>query len=393
MTRRLLVVARRFWPLCDEDCHRLLAWASTLRQHGIEVTLLTGRWHTSWPGESDVREIKIVRLLPAPRSSWNETLFLRNVASWITKYRSQFDLIYVDESLSLLHQITVKSVRDKIPVIARFTGTSLQMHAGSIAASFQLSALSSATEACRNADCIIAPTAHAQRQLLAGGIRDSSIIRIADAPWWPVVRSQESKKEAAVALRSINSDLRIPGMPGETKLLLYVGPLDEHVVIEPFIRAAIGCLELGYLLKFWIIGTGRKLSGLYDIVKQATYHHEILFCSHFDHIDELYQVADGIALGLNGVGQGYYLPQSIASALPVLAVDSPEFRPLVPKVLHESLIPSYTHADVQKSMLSWLTESEDWLSRAEQAKQSFLASNELEGATRAWVRLINELGP
>lgn len=176
MTRRLLVVARRFWPLCEESCHRLVTWTSILQRQGFEVTVLTGRWHSSWPAESDCREVRLVRLLPAPKSSWTETLFLRNVATWITKHRQEFDAIYVDESLSLLHQIGSSRVRGDLPLIARFAGVQQAIATGTYAHTV----IAQSVDACRNANVVVAPNAIAHRQLQSSGISSDRIARIPD---------------------------------------------------------------------------------------------------------------------------------------------------------------------------------------------------------------------
>ncbi len=110
MMRRLLVVARHFWPRSDESCHRLIHWLSCVATARNRADRRYRSMAYFMPAESDCREIRIVRLLPAPKGAWNETLFLRNVAAWIAKHRESFDAIYVDESRALLHQVASKQV-------------------------------------------------------------------------------------------------------------------------------------------------------------------------------------------------------------------------------------------------------------------------------------------
>ncbi len=42
-------------------------------------------------------------------------------------------------------------------------------------------------------------------------------------------------------------------------------------------------------LRVWMIGDGPELRHLYDMVRQAARHHDILFHSPFDDLEELFQ--------------------------------------------------------------------------------------------------------
>jgi glycosyltransferase involved in cell wall biosynthesis len=379
--RRLLVVSRRFWPLCDESCHRLVNWASMLQRQGFEVTVLTGRWHSSWPAESDCREVHVVRLLPAPKSSWTETLFLRNMATWITKHRKEFDAIYVDESRSLLHQIGSPSTRGDVPVIARFEGVSTTMATGNHA----MTMIAQAADACRKASLVVAPNAMAHRQLQASGIASDRIVRIPDVVSISILRESEARRSAAAALRKVNQDMAVPN---DTKLLTYIGNLDVHANLSLFIRAAIAELDRGRRFRVWLVGDGRELRSLYDLVKNASFHHDILFHSPFDNLEELFQVSDAIVCPEAGFGEEFVLPSAIASGIPIIALDSTIFRSAIPSSLHDSLLTEPTQRNFEQAIQSCCEDWETWRQNAEAARREWVASHFIENAMNLWFDLF-----
>jgi len=381
MTRRLLVVARRFWPFCDESCHRLVNWTSILQRQGFEVTVLTGRWHSSWPAESDCREVRLVRLLPAPKSSWTETLFLRNIATWIAKHRHEFDAIYVDESRSLLHQIGSSSVRGDLPIIARFAGVPQTMTAGAYA----LNLITQSVDACRKANIVVAPNAMAHRQLQSSGIPADRIARIPDAVSITVQRDSEARSRAAAALRRVNQDMAIPG---DLKLLLYVGDIDARTNLNALIRAAIAELDRDRRFRLWIVGDGRELRPLYDVVKDASCHHDILFHSPFDHLEELFQVTDAIICPAAGAGEEFILPSAIASGIPIVALESSTYRNSMPNALHAPLLKEPTQRHFEKAIEDLCEHSEAWKRNAETGRREWVASQFVENAMNGWFDLL-----
>ena len=381
MTRRLLIVARRFWPLCDESCHRLVHWSSILQRQGFEVTILTGRWHVSWPAETDCREVRVVRLLPAPKTSWTETLFLRNIATWIVKHRLEFDAIYVDESRSLLHQIGSSSVRGNVPLISRFAGVHQTLASGMHA----LSIITQSVDACRKASIVVAPNPMAHRQLQSSGIPADRIARIPDVASVIIHRESEARKRAATALRQLNQDL---ALPLDMKLLLYIGDLDQRANLQAVVRAAIAQLDRNRRFRFWLVGDGRDLRGLYDLVKDSSYHHDIQFHSPFDCLDELFQVSDAIICPEAGAGDEFILPTAIAAGIPIIALESSSYRSAMPNALHTSLLKEPTQRNFESAIEDYCENTKTWKQQAEIARREWVASQFIENTMNLWFELL-----
>jgi glycosyltransferase involved in cell wall biosynthesis len=391
--RRLLVVARRFWPLSDESCHRLMAWASVLRDSGIHVTVLTGRWHSTWPAESKLREIDIVRLLPAPKNSWNESLFLRNIGLWISQNRMDFDVIYVDESGTLLQQVANKNHTNLIPVIGRFAGffpvTALDdriipAHLSHVF-SMKPASTAQATEACRLATRIVVPNAHSERQLRASGLEPNRIVRIEDVAWNPIERTEEGRSNAYRALKQINSDFRVPL---ETPLLVYIGPLRDDLPSRSFIRAATQLLEQDRKFRVWMIGLGPGIRALHELVRDASCHHDILFQSPVDSIEDIIQIADGLLCLPSNGGWEYYAEQAMSAALPVLSVLDSESKASLPMPLQELTASEPTMNGYGIMLRSWLSDYPKWLSAADATRRLRISENHITRSLDAWLSLL-----
>lgn len=381
MKQRLLVVARRFWPLCDESSHRLLNWAACLQSRGVDVTILTSRWHSSWPAESDCREVKLVRLLPAPKSSWTEMLLLRNVATWITQHRQEFDVIYVDESQALLHQVGLSHVRGKTPLISRYAGITQTLANGLQT----LSIITHAVDACRKVDRVVASNALAHRQLQSSGIPADRIARIPDVAWLPFTQDPALRRQAALSLRQVNQDM---SLPIDVRLLLYAGKFDESSHLEPLIRAAIARLQDNRNFRLWFVGEGSELRRLYDLVKDASCHHEILFHSPFDSFEELFQVADAVVCPTTESGTEFILPSAIAAGIPSMALEASPYRNVMPSVLHGSLLKENTQRNFELAIDDWLDYNSHWKQRADEARREWISSNAIEHATNLWLDLL-----
>jgi glycosyltransferase involved in cell wall biosynthesis len=381
MTRRVLVVARRFWPACTEATYRLLDWTSLLRKEGLSVTVLTGRWHNSWSSEMTCRDVRIVRILPAPKSAWTESLFFRNLAAWITKHRQDFDQVYVDESSTILNHLGHRSVIANLPLIAKFQGlVSLNPDIP-----LPLNSITQACEACRKARFVIAPSPLAQRQLLSSGIPAEKIVRIPDIAWSPVHRDPKMRQDAARALRKVNQDF---ALPIDFKLLIYLGELNDTLTMRSFIEGMAKVFEQQPKLRVWMVGTGRGLPDLYDQVKRHCLHHDILFQSPFDDIDPLLQVCDGLLFPESDSGAQHFLPNALTAGIPIIATENSLIRHSLPAILTSKLVKRPTADEFAHAISDWYCRTDDWNSDSEKARQSLITDNVYELGKQAWLKLF-----
>jgi hypothetical protein len=281
---KLLVVARRFWPICDDSSQRLLHWCASLVRAGVDVHVLTARWHASWPEYSLCRDVPVSRLLPGPNSNWNETHFQKNVVQWIGGRTQNFDCLYVDRSDGLLSTILQRASPWELPVYSRFSTND----SGVGLSNSQRVSLVAMADACRPCAKVVCPTIGSHRWLIGHGISESKIVRIEDPAWFSIDRSEESRSAASHALFETCSDFVIPG---RTSILLHVG-VSESKPLRNVIQSLCEFLDQGALLRAWIVGCGIPPQTLYDLTKSRGWHREILLFDPFDDLQELMRVAD-----------------------------------------------------------------------------------------------------
>ena len=72
---RLLVVTRKYWPVVDEACMRLMHWIDHWKSLGIDVQIVTARWNKAWPSQANLRGAQVHRLVPPPTHNGTRELF------------------------------------------------------------------------------------------------------------------------------------------------------------------------------------------------------------------------------------------------------------------------------------------------------------------------------
>lgn len=377
---KILVVARRFWPFTDDSCQRLMHHCAALKRYGADVTLLTARWHPSWPEFALCREVAVHRLLPAPSTNWNENHFQKNVVHWISKSISKFDCIYVDRADGLLSTLQGKSAKWNKPIIARFSPDDSGF---GLSNSQKISQLAMA-EACRRCFRIVCPTPHAHRLLISHGVSESQIVRIADIAWAGVTRSEESKASAAHALFETCSDFVIPG---RTDILVHLG-LSEPKPLRAVLQSVCDQLDAGAMLRMWVIGSGIPPNTLYDLLKSRGWHREILLFDGFDDLQELIRVAD-LAIASNSRETIQYSLQMLALAgVPTIVADNPDCRAWLPDSNSFQLYS--THPIFDLKLQDWLTNRERWTSMASLLRQNLRRNKFTDDCAQQWLTLFRD---
>lgn len=93
---RLLIVARHYWPCTSDAALQLRLLARQLRPENWTTTVLTPRWHPSWPETIQVEDAMVVRLSEPPVSPLHQATYRRNLSLWLGKEANQFQAILCD---------------------------------------------------------------------------------------------------------------------------------------------------------------------------------------------------------------------------------------------------------------------------------------------------------
>ena len=375
---RVLVVARRYWPFTDDSCQRLMHQFSALARAGATVTILTARWHPSWPQTSLCREMPVHRLLPAPNTNWNESHFQKNVVHWISKSAKDFDCIYVDRADGLLSFLQSKSIKWNIPIVARFSPDD----AGFGLSTGQKLTQIAMADTCRHCTRIVCPTPNAHRIIVSQGISESQITRIGDIAWEPVARSEELRTTASEAIFETSSDFLIPS---RTDLLLHFG-ISETIPLYKAIQSVCDLLDIGILMRMWVIGSGVEPSDLYDLIKSRGWHREILLFDGFDDLQELIQVADCCIASNPKEAIQYTMPLLASAGVPMIIADDPDCRAWLPHTNHFQLYSS--EQVLAQKLQDFVVNRDRWTSLASTLRQSLLRTKSRDECVQQWLSLF-----
>jgi glycosyltransferase involved in cell wall biosynthesis len=378
---KVLAITRRFWPFCDDACQRLVRQFASFQRIGCQTSLLTARWHSSWPEYSLCRDVPVHRLLPGPNNSWNESHFQRNILQWISKRIQEFDCIYVDRADGLLSAIVNKANKWDLPIIARFSpdDSGIGLSNGQ-----RINPLAMA-DACRRCAKVVAPTRQSHRLLIAQGLRDNQIVRIPDPAWERFDRTDESRVMASHALFETSSDFVIPG---RSSIVVHLG----HAELKPLkaaIQAVCDFLDLGVMLRVWIVGCGIPPTALYDLIKSRGWHREVLIFDGFDELQELIRVAD-LALVSNPTETlQFTLPILGQAGVPMIISENAECRAWLPDSNHFQLCSATEHGFSEK-LQDWITHRGYWTESANTLRQHLRRIYSSEECTTQWLNIFRD---
>lgn len=337
--RNLVVIARRYWPYCDDASLRLMHWLDQLQSEGIRSTVLTSRWHPSWPDEFELRGVRIHRLQPAANTNWNESHFQRNVLQWLHANLDRVGWIYVDRIDTLASVLLSKSNRLDRPILAR---AGLSDSNVGLAPSVR-SPLPMQIDIAHRAKTVIVPSASVHRLMIQHGVASQSMVRIDDFIPIPTVRTPDIRKSTLHALAKINSDFLLPD---STPLVLHLGHC-QMATLQSTLQAMCDLLDSGAMFRTWIINPGLPYDQLYEFIRDRGWHRELLLFDSFDDVESLLQVADLIWVSNPEEAIQFTLPATISSGIPCLIREHPDLEPLFGPGIHACVYDSPTSLALQ----------------------------------------------
>ncbi len=328
-----LVVTRRYWPHCDDSCHRLASLVGGLQRQGVRVNVLAPRYERRWPSKIRHRETLVMRPLMAARSDWTTPRYLRQLGKWADENVASYDLVYCDTMRDDAAVLTQQAKQSLVPCVVRcgnVLGES-DLHWQSRSRAHR-----GAFRKCCAADAIIAPRASIQQGLLAAGVPPAKIVRIGQGIGPPINVTDASRKAAREALAYINSDLCVP--QGGRVIVCATRMCEAGHVLE-IASAATALLNRHNDDRLWLIGDGPLRGKIFQQLKTDGMTRCVRMPGSFDHMDDLMHAADVFVLPSADDGADWFWPLAIAAGVPTAVADCPDTRSFVGAAF--STIPSF----------------------------------------------------
>lgn len=373
---RIVLITRSFWPLVDDGSLRLLNWLDDLRLVEFCPQVVTPQWHYQWPARCYCRETLVTRLGPSPKHSKGLKAYLKSVIDWLRSYRNSYDAILFDnagdEALAVAQS---REFSDK-PRIVRFE--SRRDEIGGTASE------STAIEAARRAQLVLASDAPSLRKLISAGVDASLIGRLPPSPGLRVSRNQVDRHGARKVLSEACGDLYVPQ---HGRVILVPTAMRDREGLETLLRASDPLLERDSSLRIWIIGDGPERGMVYDRLRDMEGYRQVAMPGQFDAQEELFQVADVCVITTVGDGLGYYAPTSWANGIPCLMPDSAESRAAI-ATRSDSGLYSVSNASQLRAMIDEALDVTRSESRRLMASSSSDGGNGMMSVQdlRAWVQ-------
>jgi glycosyltransferase involved in cell wall biosynthesis len=315
--KHLLIVARHYWPSSDDLSLYIAALAGRLRNSGCKCTVITPRWHHSWPTKIYVSEVPVLRFEPAPVNKLRQGNYARSLKRFLSSQDLDFDAVLCSHADWEAIEVVQGVSRRSVPVLVLYN-PSTAGQAGHVRPAAPVWSVRSslAIRACSLASIVLVTSQHAHQQLVGFGISADKIIRL---PVWmaqPIDYSERARNAARRALSNINYELVADS---RSRVLLVPGEFNSTWNIDFLIDSVWHLLEDHPNWRLWIHGDGPTRDRVYKKLKSYGVHRSVVSPGVFSSIETILQAADGCVFPAANCGTLWLLPTCIASGIPVVA--------------------------------------------------------------------------
>ena len=361
--RRVLVIARHFWPATTDDTLRLFDWIKHLRSLGADTVVATPRWHRSWPRSVVCDGVSIQRIDHPPNHALQWGRYSRQLAQWIASVASDFDAIYCDSAESETATIFGLPEVQRLPLMLRYSCPVPTEPAPPTSIDSKTLILA------RRASVVLVADVASERQLLAAGIIKSKIVRTPQSLGSCYDRSSQARSRARQILGDANHDLFARS---HDRIVVCPGDLTRQWHVMQLIRELAPLLESHRALRLWMLGDGPARGAIYDELRHEGLHRTVAMPGLFTDMQEIFQAADLCIFPAPGLGLGWLLPTCIRSAVPLLVSDSPEARRQLGPSADDLLYSATQPLALRQQVAQWLRHPGSVAQRVEQARQHLL---------------------
>jgi glycosyltransferase involved in cell wall biosynthesis len=316
---RVVIVARRFWPLVGGPEKVLANLAVELSARGCPTMVLTARWQPRWPDKISLHGVPVIRLAPPAESGLGNLPYLRRLASWLRHNRQRYDLVYVSQ-LRQEAYAAMRAVGRQTPVVLRAERFG---RGGDCQWQHDVFCGRRIASQCRRAAALIAPTPEVMQELLAAGYSRSLVHGLPNGVPDVPPRTRQTRLAARAMLAEANPELELPEA---APLALYIGRLELGCGLQRLLEAWETILRRRPNARLWLVGEGSRRRALRRQIETLNLGSRVSLVGVFDQVDALLAAADVFLRPISEAGTGLALLEASAAGLPVVASDIPGHR-------------------------------------------------------------------
>lgn len=340
---RIVVLARRFWPIVDETESLLTSLAVELVRRDVQVTILTTRAQPEWPERIVCQGLPVVRLRRPPRPC-AVLRYRRAICRWLVDQADDFDLLYVS---GLRHEAAAAMAaanQTGLPVVLRAERAGLW---GDCCWQLEAPGGAAIKRRCFQADVLIAPSRAIERELIAAGYPRNRIRYVPNGVEPRLPRTAQDRLAAREALAEEHLWLE---MQPQAPLVVAIGPLEETQGYEHLLRGWPNVVARWPNARLWIVGQGSRRGALLTQIEAAGMSSWVALPGAFDHLDDLLAAADLFVHPVLEDGMSPALLNAMSAGLPIVATDIPANQELISSHQHGLLVPAEDASALAEAM-------------------------------------------
>jgi glycosyltransferase involved in cell wall biosynthesis len=376
------MIAQRFWPRVGATETRAAQLACELFDRGVEVTVITARWHIEWPAEIYFHGLPVMRLGPPPTGRWRAWRWGRSLARWLKRNADHFDVALV-WGLMGEARATIESIGARVPIVLVPERTGWH---GDCFRQARMRGGQRLHTACRQASAFVATSPAARRELEAAGYPRKKIRDVQPGVTSLPPRTVETQAAARELLADASTLLQLTA---HSPLVVSTERLAPDHDWECLLAAWPIVARQMPAARLWLAGEAPQAAEGAARINSLGIGTSVSLLGQFDDVAQLLAAAD-LHASPSQDGNLQSILEAMAAGVPSVAADVPLNRWLLGEAASEQLVPP-GDAKAMATAIVRLLEDKEAAARlgaagSERAKCAFT----MEGMVDGYCRVLEE---
>lgn len=330
---RLLLIARRFWPLSGGRSRIMQRLAEGFVAAGHEVTVVTPQWDPTWPTEIRVDRLRVVRLPHSELPIWGVLRSMSTLSAWLTEHRARFDAACVSGLAHDAFTAVGTLLEASVPVVLRAESAG---PAGDCRWQDEITFGWGIRSRCQTASAFVAPSPVVAEELRGAGYASEKIHVIQNA--MPILPRPDAEERAAIwtGLGEIDG---CHAPPAGAACVIALSRFEHHHGLVDLLKGWREVLAEHPESRLWLLGEGEDRDVLAALANGLGIHPRVCLPGTLDDTRDALRAADVVVRPAHDAGTTLGIVEAMAAGSPIVATDLPAHRLLIDHEIHGLLVP------------------------------------------------------